>query len=68
MPTVRGTNFEKVQDFYNRLTKNCDALLTLGEKSMLKGFVTTTLNKLSNVKPDIVRMDQEWESWDMDIN
>ena len=26
----------------------------------------TTLNKLPNVKPDIVRMDQDWESWDMD--
>ena len=29
LPTVRGTNYEKVLDFYNRLTKNCDALLTL---------------------------------------
>ena len=33
---------------------------------MLKRFVMTTLNKLPNVKPDIVRMDHEWESWDMD--
>ena len=33
---------------------------------MLKGFVMTTLNKLPNVKPDIVRMDQEWQRWDMD--
>ena len=33
---------------------------------MLKGFVMTTLNKLSSVKPDIVRMDQGWVSWDMD--
>ena len=33
---------------------------------MLKGSVMTTLNILPNVKPDIVRMDQEWESWDMD--
>ena len=33
---------------------------------MLKGVVMTALNKLPSVKPDIVRMDQEWESWDMD--
>ena len=26
----------------------------------------TTLHKLPSVEPDIVRMDQEWESWDMD--
>ena len=45
LPTVRGTNFEKVQDFYNRLTKNCDALLTLGEKDTLKGFNCDDNNK-----------------------
>ena len=33
LPTVGGTNHEKIQDFYNRLTKPCDALLTLGEKT-----------------------------------
>ena len=33
---------------------------------MLKGFVMKTSNKLPNVKPDIVRMNQEWESWDME--
>ena len=34
---------------------------------MLKRFVMTIMNKLPNMKPDIiVRMDQEWESWDTD--
>ena len=60
LPTVKRTNYEKIQYFYNRLTKNCDALSTLGENNLLKGFVMTTLNKLPSVKPDIVRMDQEW--------
>ena len=58
--------FGKGPRFYNRITRNCDALLTLGEKNMLKGFVMTTLNKLPNVKSNIFGMDQKWESWDME--
>ena len=32
---------------------------------MLKGFVLSTLNKLPNIKSDLVRTDNEWESWGM---
>ena len=48
-----------------KLSKNCDALLTLGEKEVLKGFVMTTLNKLQAIKSDIVRIDEKWETWEM---
>ena len=33
---------------------------------MLKGFVLTTLNKLPQVKPDLVRTDDDWEDWGME--
>lgn len=33
---------------------------------MLKGFVLTTLNKLPQVKPDLVRTDDPWEDWGME--
>ena len=62
---VKGTNFEKVQEFYDKLSRNYDALDTLGQADMLKGLVMTTLNKLPQVKPDLVRMDDTWEEWDM---
>ena len=39
----------KFENFMKNLTRNCDALLTLNEGGMLRGFVITTLNKLSNV-------------------
>ena len=32
---MRSASFQKVQDFYEKLSKNCDALLTLGEKEVL---------------------------------
>ena len=39
--------------------------MTLGEADMLKGFVMTTVNKLPQVKPDLVRTDDSWENWDV---
>ncbi|XP_067041060.1 troponin I-like [Acropora muricata] len=66
LPVVRGTNYAKIQEFYEKVSKNFDALLTLGEAEMLRGFVMITLNKLPHVKPDLVRTDDNWESWDME--
>ena len=47
------------------LSKSYDALQTLGEADMLRIFVMTTLKKLSQVKPDLVRVDNHWEEWSM---
>ena len=63
--TVRGRNYDKVCEFYESLCKNYDTLQTLGEEAMLKGLVVSTLNKLPQVKPDLVRIDDDWEDWNM---
>ena len=44
LPVTRGSNYERVCEFYEKLSKNFDALQTLGEGEMLKGFVLSTLN------------------------
>ena len=66
LPVVRGTNYTKIWEFYEKVSKNFAALLTLGEAEMLRGFVITTLNKLPHVKLDLVHTDDNWESWDME--
>lgn len=65
LPVVKGSNYSKIQEFYEKISKNYDALLTMGEASVLQGFVISTPNKLPQVKPDLVRTDDDWESWDM---
>ena len=62
---VKGNSYDKIRDFYERLSKNFDALQTLEEEYMLRGFVMTTLKKLPQVKPDLVRVDDNWEEWNM---
>ena len=66
LPTVRGTNHGKVQEFYDKLSNNYDVLQTLGEGGKLQGFVMSILNKLARVKPDLVRVDDNWEEWEME--
>ena len=66
LPTVRGTGYNKVYDFYESLSKSFDALHTLGEGSMLKGLVIPMVNKLPNIKADLVRTDEKWEEWGME--
>ena len=58
---TRGSNYERVHKFYEKLSENFDELQTLGEGEMLKGFVLSTLNKLPQEKPDLVRIDEGWE-------
>ena len=40
--------------------------MTRFNPSKLQGFVMTTLNKLLQVKPDLVRVDESWEEWSME--
>jgi hypothetical protein len=63
---VRGSSYEKVQSFYEKLSVSYDALQTLDEHTKLDGFVMCTLNKLPQVKPDLVRTDDDWEEETME--
>ena len=65
LPVVKGTNYAKVQEFHEKLSKSFDALQTLGEDGPLRAFAMTTLNKLPHVKPDLVRRDESWEDWNL---
>ena len=56
----------KIQEFYESVSRNYAALLTVGEADMIRGFVMSTLNKIPQVRPDIVRTDENWENWDME--
>ena len=63
---VRGSNYNKVQEFYEKFSKNFDTFQTLEEGEKLHRFVMATLNKLPQAKPDLVRVDENWEDWSME--
>ena len=68
LPVVRGSNYLKIQEFYESVSRNYDALLSMGEADMLRGFAMSTLNKLPQERPDIARTDENWENWDMEAS
>ena len=55
LPVIKGSNYLKIQEFYESASRNLYALLTMGEADMLRGFVMSTLNKIPQVRPDTVR-------------
>ena len=38
----------------------------MGEANMLQGFVMSNLNKIKQVRPDIVQTDDYWDNWDVE--
>ena len=66
LPVIKGSNYLKNQEFYESVSRNYDALLTMGEADMLRGLVMSTLNKIQQVRPAIVRTDENWGEWDME--
>ena len=62
---IKGTDYERVRGFHEKLSKSFDALQTLNSRDTLGGLVMTTINKLPHIKPDLVRTDDEWERWSM---
>ena len=63
---VRGSNYNKVQEFYEKFSKNFDTFQTLEEGENLHRFVMATLNRLPQTKPDLVRVDENWADWSME--
>ena len=55
LPVIKGSNYLRIKEFYESVSRNYDALLTMSEADMLRGFVMSTLNKIPQVRPDIVQ-------------
>ena len=55
-PIVLGSYPNKVHDFYEKLMPNVQALGTVRGLNEIKGYVRSTLDKLSEIGADIVRL------------
>ena len=54
----------KIHDFYQKLNLNVLSLKTLKKLSTVEGLVRMTLDKLESIKSDLIRIEDEWGSWD----
>ena len=63
LPSIPNTNIARIHDFYERLSTNVNALDTLGKLKEINGYVRLTLDKLSGIRADLVRTDDNWKNW-----
>ena len=64
LPTTTGTNPQKVLDFFESLTTPVQALETLCKVKSINGYVRLLLDRLSGVRSDLVRSDENWTDWE----
>lgn len=64
LPYISSTNPRKIKEFSEKLTYCVQSLETLKKLDEVKGLVAMTLDKLPAIRGDLVRSDNQWESWD----
>ena len=63
LPVVFGSHPNKVHDFYEKLMSSVQALETMRDLNVIKGYVRNTLDKLPGIRADLVRLDNSWQDW-----
>ena len=64
LPVISGANPAKINQFYEALSFNVQALETLGKLREVNGYVRMSIDKLPGIRGDLVRMDENWQEWD----
>lgn len=64
LPATHGTNPNKISEFYEKLSSNVQALESMGKLQQVSGYVRITLDKLEEIRGDLVRTDDDWQDWE----
>ena len=64
LPTVAGSNPNKVYKFYENLVSSVQTLESLGKLHEIKAYVRVTLDKLVNLRSQLVQFDDNWKNWE----
>ena len=64
LPNISGNHPRKIHRFYDRLVHDVQSLETMGKLSEVNGNVSLTSDKLSGIRGDLVRNDEDWQTWD----
>lgn len=65
LPVVNGDDPGQVNNFYKSLLFNVQSLETLGKVECVNGMTRSILDKLSGIKCDLVKGQDNWQEWDL---
>lgn len=63
LSTIHGVDPAKIHEFHEKLTSHIQVLETMGKVKEIGGFVRATLDKLPDIRADLVRLDDDWQEW-----
>ena len=63
LSTIHGVDTAKIHVFHEKLTSHIQVLETMGKVKEIGGFVRATLDKLPDIRADLVRLDDDWQEW-----
>ena len=64
LPYTATSNPKRIHEFYEKLSYCVQSLETMKKLEAVNGTVAMTLDKLPNIRGDLVRNDSDWENWD----
>ena len=64
LPKINRNQPRKIHQFYERLLYDVQSLETMGKLSEVNGNVALTIDKLSGIRGDLVRNNENWQTWD----
>ena len=62
LPTINGTNLQKINEFYENLITHVNTLDTMNKLQNINGYVRFSLDKLTGIRGDLIRTDDNWKN------
>ena len=62
LPSMPNTSIKRIHNFYERLSTNVNTSDTMGKLKEINGYVRLALDKLSGIRADLVRTDDNWKN------
>ena len=63
LPVINNSNPGRIHSFYEKLVTSVQSLESMGKLQNINLFVRHTLDKLSGIKSELVRSNDDWQEW-----
>ena len=63
LPVITRTNPTRINEIYEKLVTSIQTVESIGKKKDIGRYVRLTLAKLSGIRADLLRLDDNWQEW-----
>ena len=63
LSVIQNSHTKQIHDLYEKLVISVQALDSMNKLKEINGYVRLTLDKLPDIRADLVRIDEDWQKW-----